>query len=160
MAKADEQADVEYFPAPRRPPHYKQRASQSTFEQDVFDQWLIHVQSGMNILQIHEIPGMPHYNTVMTWVDASSQRQEAYARAREKSADMLEAHIHAMAMGVLEKPMLAQAVRESSSNLKWMAAKRNPKVYGDRVDVAVTHDVTDRLEAVRKRRETLEGDGG
>lgn len=78
---------------------------------------------------------------------------EQYARARESAADLFEADIITAAMAVT--PETAVADRVQIEALKWVAGRRAPKKYGDRIQQDVTVDVKDglaeKMAAARER---------
>lgn len=78
---------------------------------------------------------------------------EQYARAREAAADLFEADIITAAMAVT--PETAAADRVQIEALKWVAGRRAPKKYGDRIQQDVTVDVKDglaeKMAAARER---------
>lgn len=78
---------------------------------------------------------------------------EQYTRARESAADLFEADIITAAMAVT--PGTAAADRVQIEALKWVAGRRAPKKYGDRIQQDVTVDVKDglaeKMAAARER---------
>jgi hypothetical protein len=78
---------------------------------------------------------------------------EQYTRARESAADLFEADIITAAMAVT--PETAAADRVQIEALKWVAGRRAPKKYGDRIQQDVTVDVkdglADKMAAARER---------
>lgn len=65
-----------------------------------------------------------------------SRLSEQYARARDIASDLLEADIMTAAYTVT--PDSAPADRVRIDALKWIAARRSPKRYGDRVQQELT----------------------
>ena len=84
---------------------------------------------------------------------ADAPYSEQYARAREAAADLFEADIITAAMAVT--PETAAADRVQIEALKWVAGRRAPKKYGDRIQQDVTVDVKDglaeKMAAARER---------
>lgn len=64
---------------------------------------------------------------------------EHYARARDAAAELFEADILTAAFAVT--PDTAAADRVKIDALKWVAARRAPKRYGDRIQQDVTGDL-------------------
>ena len=64
-------------------------------------------------------------------VSSSPEAEKHYARARDSASDLLEAEILEAARNVDKET--AQADRVRIDALKWIAARRAPKRYGDRV---------------------------
>ena len=73
-------------------------------------------------------------STIRNWVRANAMMFALYARAREESAETLEQEAINAARSVNPLPRFFDA-RLLVDTLKWAAAKRRPKVYGDRLDV-------------------------
>lgn len=70
--------------------------------------------------------------TILRWVTVDDEASKHYARARDMAADLFENDIYDAAMTV--NPETAAADRVKIDALKWIAARRAPKRYGDRVD--------------------------
>ncbi len=89
-----------------------------------------------SLVQILKDEGMPHYATVMRWLRAHESFRENYAHARESQghydADMMVA-IREQAMRGELAPDVARVAMDSC---KWTAARRFPKVYGDKIQHA------------------------
>src|SRR5690554_1558481 len=73
---------------------------------------------------------------IMRWVGLTPESREQYARAREAAADLFEAEIIEAAMAA--SPESAPADRVKIDALKWVAARRAPKKYGDKITQEVT----------------------
>lgn len=93
----------------------------------------------------------PSYGTVMRWLAEREGFRDNYARAREyqahNDADLIADVRKQVASGDLS-PEQGRVIIDS---LKWTAGRRAPKVYGDKLDVAVSGDVSfgERLAAAR-----------
>lgn len=68
---------------------------------------------------------------ILQWIAADDDYAKQYARARDSAADLFETEIIEAAMAV--GPETAAADRVKIDALKWVAARRAPKKYGDRV---------------------------
>lgn len=89
------------------------------------------VAEGQTIRQIAvELGCSPGH--VIKIVTRHPEFEKQYARARDVAADLFEADIQDAAM--LCSPHTAQADRVKIDALKWIAARRSPKKYGDRVE--------------------------
>lgn len=88
------------------------------------------VAEGKTIRQIAEHLGVSP-GTVIAWATITPELTEQYARARESAADMFETEIIEAALAV--SPESAAADRVKIDAMKWVAARRSPKKYGDRV---------------------------
>lgn len=68
---------------------------------------------------------------ILKWVTETPELCERYARARDSASDLFELEIIEAAMSC--GPETASADRVKIDALKWVAARRSPKKYGDRV---------------------------
>jgi hypothetical protein len=89
------------------------------------------VAEGQTIRQIAvELQCSPGH--VIKMVSERPEFEKQYARARDLASDLFENDIYDAAMNA--SPETAQADRVKIDALKWIAARRAPKKYGDRVD--------------------------
>jgi transcriptional regulator with XRE-family HTH domain len=88
------------------------------------------VADGLTVRQIADGFGVSP-STVIRWVTLNEKISEQYARAREAASDLFENDIYDAAMAVT--PDTATADRVKIDALKWIAARRAPKRYGDKV---------------------------
>lgn len=68
---------------------------------------------------------------VLYWIESKPEYTEQYTRARASAADMFENDIIEAAHAVT--PETAAADRVKIDALKWVAARRAPKRYGDKI---------------------------
>ena len=87
----------------------------------------------------------------MRWLANNAKLASEYARAREQQADAMDALI--MEVAEASTPETAAADRIKIDAFRWRASKLKPKVYGDKLDVAVFHtlDLTNALDEARGR---------
>ncbi len=71
--------------------------------------------------------------TILKWIGENEQYSQQYARARDSAADLFETEIIEAALSAA--PETAAADRVKIDALKWVAARRAPKRYGDRAQV-------------------------
>lgn len=93
------------------------------------------IAGGESLVDILKDKGMPHYSTFMRWVADDEQLRENYARAREAQGDADADKINHIALGVLSGEYEPAAANVAINALKWTAAKRQPKKYGDKLDL-------------------------
>lgn len=141
-------------------------------EQDIMEA----VARGKSLVSISEIPGMPAYHTMRTWIRENEHFQNLYARAKEDAADFLAEDLLSIAddgrndtftdtdgnvhvdQDVIQRSKLRVDAR------KWLAAKLRPKRYGDTapqntVNVGVAVNVLTeerRAELMEKKRRAIE----
>ncbi len=89
------------------------------------------IAEGDIVIQACETVGIPH-PTFRDW-STLPEYSSLYARAREDAADMLADEALKVARATTNET--AQADRVRIDTLKWAAAKRKPRYYGDKVDV-------------------------
>lgn len=101
------------------------------------------VAHGKTLRQIQAEIGVS-MGTLLNWA-TRPEHVEQYARAREAASDIFETDIIEAAMCV--SPESAAADRVKIDALKWVAARRAPKKYGDRIthggdpDAPINHQV-------------------
>lgn len=93
------------------------------------------VVEGQTVRQIADHFGVSP-GTVLYWIESKPEYAEQYARARASAADMFENDIIEAAQAVT--PETAAADRVKIDALKWVAARRAPKRYGDKLQQEVT----------------------
>ena len=134
-----------------------------------------HIADGKSLRTIGAMDGMPHQATIMAWLDGSKPEfSEQYARAHEAYADKLAEETLTIADdSSLDTYVDAdgnvktdtEAIQRSKLRVdtrKWLASKKAPRKYGDKVAIGgaddlgpvqtVTKDMTDAERAVRLAR--------
>ncbi len=92
------------------------------------------IEEGATILELGQRDGMPSWETMRRWLRDDAEFSARYARARETAGEAFEAQIM-VEMAKARCKDTAAAARVKVDALKWLAAKRQPKVYGDRLDL-------------------------
>lgn len=93
------------------------------------------IASGDSLAKVLRGKGMPAYRTVMTWLSEDEAFQQNYARAREAQGDADADRIGDITDRVLSGEIDPQSAKVAIDALKWTAAKRLPKKYGDKLDL-------------------------
>jgi|TARA_R110000744_G_scaffold345155_1_gene450594 hypothetical protein len=75
----------------------------------------------------------PHRATVYRWFSKHPEFCDNYARAKDDSADADADKVAAVCEDVLQGKVDPQSARVAIDALKWMAGKKRPKKYGDRI---------------------------
>ncbi len=115
------------------------------------------VAEGKTLRQIGKEIGVSA-GRICGWVAEDPEFAEQYARARDTASDIFETEIIEAALAV--SPETAQADRVKIDAMKWVAARRAPKKYGERVQtehsgtVSLTDMTDDELE---RRIKALQG---
>ncbi len=97
--------------------------------------------------------GNPTHTTILKWLRESEAFASQYARARENQGDFYADQITTIARECPPDVGEVQRARLLIDTYKWVAGKRRPKVYGDRlaldqqgaVQVVVSYGETPRL---------------
>lgn len=139
----------------------------STYTEDRAAEICLRLSEGEPLRQICRDEHMPAWTTVYNWINENPTFAERIARARELGFDAIAQE----ALEIADTPeqgeevtvkadgseetkradMLGHRKLRIETRLK-LLAKWDPKRYGERTHVEVD-DVTDRAEAMRKRRE-------
>jgi len=98
-------------------------------------------KSLLSILRKLKRVGAPNRSTVYRWLNPNEDDHfdvnfaDNYARARENTADHNAEEIEHIKNQVLKGKVDPAAARVAIDALKWTAAKKKPRVYGDKVDI-------------------------
>lgn len=103
------------------------------------------IASGRSLRSIAEDEGMPSAQRLHDWVTATPILAGRYAQARERRADTLADRVDEAIGQVARGELDPQAGRVVIDGLKWLAAKMDPKAYGDRMQ----HDVQVNVHAAQ-----------
>lgn len=106
----------------------------SLYTPELAERILLLVSEGKTLRQISAELGLS-MGTIMRMM-LRPEHMEQYARARETASDIFENDIIEAAQ--CASPETAAADRVKIDALKWVAARRAPKRYGDRVQQEVT----------------------
>jgi hypothetical protein len=105
-----------------------------------------------SLVSILKTKGMPEYSTVMRWLRAHPEFAAAYRLAREDQGHYDADLIVEIREQVLKGKITADVARAATDSAKWTAARRVPKVYGERI--SLEHDVSESLaERMKEARE-------
>ena len=103
------------------------------------------IATGEGLAEIlRSIPDSPTYTTVMDWIHHPDRRIEDfsinYARAREQQADWDADHLRSIAYRLerCQSRDEADGMDKAAQLYKWLAGKRKPKVYGEKVSTEIT----------------------
>jgi hypothetical protein len=110
------------------------------FSQDIADQICERMIEGEDIVTICKDPAMPSRATVYRWMAENSAFEAQCARAREGLADF-EAHKIAQLAETCNENN-AHSTKVKLSALQWLAAKRSPKRWGDKVEIDAKVEVS------------------
>lgn len=101
------------------------------YSQEIAERICVKICEGVRLEEICRLDDMPDRSTVYRWTVQNEEFCNMYARARVVSASAFEDKVLERADGV--KPETAAADNVAINAYKWAAAKRAPKVYGDKI---------------------------
>ena len=93
------------------------------------------VAAGEYVEDICAEEGMPHRVTVQRWLDEDEDAASQWARARARSAVVEERRVAALAAKVEAGELAPEAARVAINARQWLAKIRDPRSYGDKLDV-------------------------
>src|SRR5262245_11654904 len=98
------------------------------------------IAGGESLALITREDAFPSYPTVMDWLKINADFAFMYHQARQDQADTLADEIISIADSVWDCTDNARvnAARLAVDARKWVASKLKPKVYGDRVEAALS----------------------
>lgn len=132
-------------PGPGRPSAYSPELAQTICE---------YLEDGLTVLDVAAIDGMPSRATIFLWRETYPVFRTMYERARELSAETLE-HEALRTIRNAETKEQAYAASTRFDVIKWVAAKRNPEVYGEKITQDVRFSGTVTVEHVTDRAQLL-----
>ena len=108
------------------------------------------VAQGKTLRQVAAETGLSE-GTILRRVSREPEHVEQYTRAREAAADIFETDIIEAAQSVTADSATADRVKIDA--LKWVAARRAPKKYGDKMAIEATVELSlaDRMAKARER---------
>jgi hypothetical protein len=107
----------------------------------IFEEWgpkiCDRLVCGESLVRICKTPGWPSYTLVLQWLRADHEFRHDYGLSRIAQADFLADEIIEIADNCKDP----QTARVQIDVRKWMAARLNPKRYGDKVDFGHSGEV-------------------
>lgn len=91
------------------------------------------IAGGETDATIERMDGMPSADTIRRWRIDREDFCGNYARAREARADFRAERIDGYVKKVIDKSLPPDAARVAIDAEKWLAAKEQPKRYGDKI---------------------------
>lgn len=96
---------------------------------------------GKTIKDICSQPGIVSYGTILRWIVAYPEAARSFQAARELSSYTLDDEALAMVREIRDEPGSPQRVRAfdvAVNHMRWVAARRNPRVYSERAAMKIT----------------------
>lgn len=107
------------------------------YTDDIADELCERIMLGETIRELDLDPTMPSATTILTWLDRRPAFREKWNVAVQNSALMMEHDmLHIAAAAKSKDEVLAAKLRIST--MQWVASKRAPQVYGDKLDLNVS----------------------
>jgi hypothetical protein len=94
------------------------------------------VSIGYTLKQIESVEDMPAERTILTWAATNAEFQQQYARTRDASADVFADRVANLAWMAEDGQTDPQAAKVAMDGYKWVAARRNPRKYSERMQVS------------------------
>lgn len=113
----------------------------SGYTVEIADEFIERLSCGESMRGICEDAHMPSRPTLWRWMDADASFNDRYARARERQATSYADLASQMAEG-RNKGDDPGTLRVQLDAIKWAASKLAPKVYGDKLDLNHSGNVT------------------
>jgi hypothetical protein len=98
------------------------------------------IEEGQTIRDITAIDGMPSWPTIRKWLRSSPEFATQYARAYEASAHSLADEALRVVRSANDAET-SQVARVRLDAIKWLAGKRNPKVYGEKQQLELSGEL-------------------
>ncbi len=113
------------------------------------------ITEGHGIRELADTDEFPSWPTLRKWLANETDFAIRYARARSASAEALELRALQVAADKSRDPHQS---RVEVDTLKWAASKRNPRVYGDKIDLSIsgTLQIASSLDTARLSLEELQ----
>lgn len=108
------------------------------------------IEDGYTTTEIDDNDDLPSWSTIRRWMRADDKRREQYLAARVLSGDALEGQLLGIARNTFDKDDVP-ASRLRADILKWVMARRSPRVYGDQKNIIANEP---------KAQEKMEIEGG
>jgi hypothetical protein len=105
---------------------------------EVEEDILVGLMSGMSLVKICQLEGMPERTTVCKWMANDEDFSTKCARAREFQGELSDDKLIDIVEQVEAGTLAPDQARVMASILQWRASKLKPKVYGDKQAVDLT----------------------
>ena len=117
----------------------------STYSDEIAEAICERMARGRSLRSVCDDDDMPAMGTVFRWLHAQPSFREQYARAREAQAIADAERIDEAALTLLDAGGSGEitherigAYRTAIDALKWSAARKHPRVYGDKVSAELS----------------------
>jgi hypothetical protein len=117
-----------------------QDAEMGNYSEKIIDEICERMIEGEDLVSICKSEHMPSRATLYRWMDGSPDLETRIARAREGLADYDASQIAEIARTSTKATAEGDRVRLAA--LQWLAGKRAPKRYGDKIDLQGKLEVT------------------
>lgn len=119
----------------KKPPK-KKMGRPTLWDEPLCEEICIRLAEGQSLRTIVLDPNMPAHATVYRWLSQDENFRDKYMRARDSSADADFEQLADIAADVLSGDLDPQAARVASDLIKWIAGRKKPKKYSDKLVIA------------------------
>ena len=112
----------------------------SKYDPSVAEAVLDAVGSGQSLMKACAGPDMPALRTWFYWVSEDSALAASYVHARRANAEYMASLVLDTALSCTNED--ANSAKVQIAAYQWLAGKMAPKVYGDKLEVDVSHKIT------------------
>jgi hypothetical protein len=102
------------------------------------DEICTHIAQGGSLVEWCEPDERPGFSTITQWLREDEEFSAKYAHAREAQGDYFADKVVTTADNCVADAVEIQKAKLQIDSYKWAAAKRKPKVYGDKSAVDLT----------------------
>jgi hypothetical protein len=102
------------------------------------DEICTHIAQGGSLVEWCEPAERPGFSTITQWLREDEDFSAKYTHAREAQGDYFADKVVTTADNCLPDAVEIQKAKLQIDSYKWAAAKRKPKVYGDKQAVDLT----------------------
>ena len=98
------------------------------------------VAGGKSLRTACKQPGAPDLVTLLEWCEKDENLAQQYRRARAANAECMASQVLDTAINAQSETAYLAKVQIAA--FQWLAGKMAPKVYGDKLEVDVSHKIT------------------
>lgn len=138
--------------------------SQVRYSEAVADEVIFLLANNKPLKFIERQPGLPNSSTIVRWAYEHEGFAIKCARARLIQSDLMAEEVAEITSEVREGKLSPEQGRVCINALQWLAAKKNPRVYGDKTILSNDPENPVSLLAVRldqalaRKTQVIEGD--
>ena len=113
-------------------------AGRVEYSPELYGHILQRVAAGERVSDLCKAPGMPAPRTFYGWTKASNEAQAAFEAAKVARAELSRDKIAEINQKLEHGTIDPQSAREICNNLKWLAGRDAPHLFGEKASLEVT----------------------